>query len=221
MADWREQFTVWGRYREETLAGRVWPLRSHLEIVDQRLDPRQAFASAADLVAVMMNPGASRPLAEPDREGWSPAQPDRTQLQLMRLARALEQRGLRLRHIRVINLSDLRTPQSADLLRALAGLAAAGEERHSLFAAARQNDLRAALGPSSTPVLRAWGLAAGLVSWGERALQATAGHPTLGLAGEGTGFRHPLPQRADLQKQWLDAVLAQALALPAGAWRAA
>ena len=113
----RERFAVHGRFYEATLEGRSFALRSHLELFESHLGWREAVAAEADLVAVMMNPGASRPLAEPDADGWAPAVPDRTQYQLMKLALHAQQRGWALRHIRVLNLSDLRTPKSAALSR--------------------------------------------------------------------------------------------------------
>jgi hypothetical protein len=213
VADWREQFAVWGRYTEADLDGRRFALRSHLEIVEHGLDPVSARKAPADLVAVMMNPGGSHPLADPDADGWSPAQPDRTQHQLMRLARAVSGLGRPIRHIRVINLSDLRAPQSAQLFAWLAELR---DGRHSLFDTSRMAQLRRALGPHETPVLRAWGLSPALSALAQRALAATAAHPCLGLAAGASGYRHPLPQRADLQRQWLAEVVAQWRALTAG-----
>jgi hypothetical protein len=206
VADWRDQFAVWGRYLDVQLDGRRWALRSHLEIFEHGLDVVGEHSARPDLVAVMMNPGGSRPLAEPDAAGWSPAQPDRTQHQLMRLARTVAGKGAPIRHIRVINLSDLRATRSADLFAWLDQLR---DGRHSLFDPRRADELAAALGPAETPVLRAWGLSKALAPLAARALDATGGHPILGIPGPGMGYRHPLPQRADLQRQWLQDILSQ------------
>ena len=176
-----QRFDVFGRYREVELGGKVWSMRSHLEIMATELkaDPTQRDGPA-DLVAVMMNPGGSRPLCELDAQGWAPALPDRTQYQLMRLAQAGQQHGLKIRHIRVINLSDLRTPKSAELMRALTELAPLGVRGsiHSIFGACRRNELAAALGPTDVPVLRAWGLGSWLAPL---ARQAVAARPFRGV----------------------------------------
>lgn len=194
-----ERFEVFGRFYEAELDGRVLPMRSHLEIIERGSYSEPPSARAADLVAVMMNPGASRPLTTPDQRGWAPAVPDRTQYQLMKLALHAQSAGWRLRHIRVINLSDLRTPKSAELFKALMTLR---DDRHSIFAASRQAELLATLGPR-TPILRAWGLGEALEPWARRAIAGTASGRVLGLTDDGVRYRHPLPQRADLQHQWL------------------
>lgn len=210
LGDWRARWQVWGRYRDTVLDGRPVALRSHLEIVATGRDPRSAIGADADLVAVMMNPGGSRPLAELDADGWAPAVPDRTQLQLMRLAAALEPHGVAVRHIRVLNLSDLRTPKSAEFVAMLAAIA---DGRHSVFHPDRRGELARALGPSHTPVLRAWGLSPALARWATPAVAATDGHPVFGVHAGGTAWRHPLPQRADLQKVWLADATTAALAV--------
>ncbi|MDO5692600.1 MAG: DUF1643 domain-containing protein [Pseudomonadota bacterium] len=197
------RFAVHGRYYAHEHAGRRYELRSHLEIFDHALPWPEARSRQADLVAVMMNPGGSRPLAEPDADGWAPAMPDRTQYQLMKLA--LLNTAWPVRHIRVINLSDLRTPKSAELFATLPQVG----EWHSLFSPGRSDALARALGAPDTPVLLAWGLSPALRGLATQALAATRGHPLLGLTDDGLAYRHPLPQRADLQRQWLDSVLEQ------------
>ncbi|MCI1190870.1 hypothetical protein MOJ79_03330 [Calidifontimicrobium sp. SYSU G02091] len=200
------RFDVHGRYYDAELDGRRFALRSHLEIVERGLDPVAARVRPADLVAVMMNPGSSRPLADLDADGWAPALPDRTQYQLMRLALRAQAQGWSLRHIRVINLSDLRTPKSAELFAALATLA---DDRHSIFSPARAGELARALGPAQVPVLRAWGLARELAPLASKAIAATSSRRVLGLTDQEPFYRHPLPQRADLQRAWLDAMTRQ------------
>ena len=202
-ADLLARFAVHGRYYETALDGRPCALRSHLEIVEHGLDPQARRDGAADLVAVMMNPGASRPLAELDADGWAPALPDRTQYQLMKLALHAQQAGWPIRHVRVINLSDLRTPKSADLFSMLATLA---DDRHSIFSPRRTDELARALGPTQVPVLRAWGMAKALQPLARAAMLATSSRRVLGLTDDGLGYRHPLPQRADLQQTWLEAM---------------
>jgi Protein of unknown function (DUF1643) len=201
-----QRFEVFGRFYEAVFDGQRRPLRSHLEIVDRGLaGDGRPWRRDADLLAVMMNPGASRPVTTPDQEGWSLAVPDRTQYQLMKLALHAQRTGWALRHIRVINLSDLRTPKSAELFETLASLR---DDRHSIFAAARSAELAAALG-ADTPVLRAWGMNPALDQLATRAVSNTCNREVLGLTDNGVRYRHPLPQRADLQQQWLAQMGAQ------------
>jgi hypothetical protein len=197
----RERFAVHGRFYEAELGGRRYALRSHLELFERTLAWPAVAEADADLVAVMMNPGASRPLDEPDQAGWAPALPDRTQYQLMKLALMMQAAGRPVRHVRVINLSDLRTPKSAELFATLAAL---GDDRHSIFSPCRAVELRQALGRRRrSPLLRAWGLAKQLEPLVVAAVAATGSGEVLGLTDNGWGYRHPLPQRADFQQRWL------------------
>ena len=208
----RERFAVYGRFYEADLGGRRLALRSHLEIFERSVAWPQVADARADLVAVMMNPGGSRPLDEPDRRGWALTLPDRTQYQLMKLALRAQAAGHPVRHIRVINLSDLRTPKSTELFVTLAGLS---DDRHSLLSSYRNAELRKALGGERpSPVLRAWGLARQLAPLAAKAVAATEHCQVLGLTNNNLGYRHPLPQRADFQQRWLDDMAKQiALAL--------
>jgi hypothetical protein len=197
----RERFAVHGRYYSADWGGRPFELRSHLEIFERHLAWPRAAQAPADLVAVMMNPGGSRPLAELDGQGWAPALPDRTQYQLMKLALLAQAAGRPIRHIRVINLSDLRTPKSAELFATLATLP---DDRHSIFSARRAAELRQALGADlRSPLLRAWGMSKQLLSLAQTAVDATRDCKVLGLTDDGIVYRHPLPQRADFQQRWL------------------
>jgi hypothetical protein len=198
-----QRFAVYGRYCTTSLNGQDFELRSDLEIFDRRLRWPAPSEVKADLVAIMMNPGASRPLAALDADGWAPAVPDRTQYQLMKLALHAESHGLSIRHIRVINLSDIRTPKSSELFATLRSLQ---DDRHSIFSPTRRLELERALGPREVPVLRAWGLAGALSDLARRGIDATASRRVLGLADNDFGYRHPLPQRADLQRAWLSQV---------------
>lgn len=207
----RERFQIHGRYYQATLDGRRYELRSHLEIFERSLGWPQAASRPADLVAVMMNPGGSRPLAEPDADGWAPALPDRTQYQLMKLALAAQAAGRPVRHLRVLNLSDLRTPKSAELFATLAQLR---DDRHSIFSVSRRAELEAAVDGGTTPVLCAWGMSPALEPLIRQAQKFSGSWKVLGLTDDGVRYRHPLPQRADLQREWLDRMREQIARLP-------
>jgi hypothetical protein len=209
-AELLQRFAIYGRFYRAMFDGKSFELRSHLEIVEKGVAWPQAADADADLVAVMMNPGGSRPTATLDAHGWAPAVPDRTQYQLMKLAMHAQSHGKPVRHIRVINLSDLRTPKSAALFATMEVLT---DDQHSLFSAGRLTELQRALGAPHVPVLRAWGLATQLKDLATLGIARTASRTVLGLTDDGLKYRHPLPQRADLQRAWLEQVSAQV-----GAW---
>ncbi len=203
----RERFAVYGRFYDADFGGRRLGLRSHLEIFERSMGWPQAAGARADLVAVMMNPGGSYPLEETDRNGWALTLPDRTQYQLMKLALHAQAAGHLIRHIRVINLSDLRTPKSAELFATLAALA---DDRHSIFSARRAGELQQALGQQHpSPLLRAWGLARQLEGLAAKAVAGTSQCKVLGLTDNGLAYRHPLPQRSDYQQRWLEDMAGQ------------
>jgi hypothetical protein len=210
-AELLQRFAVHGRFYRASFNGQLFELRSHLEIFEHDIPWQDACAANADLVAVMMNPGASRPTAPLDSDGWAAAVPDRTQYQLMKLALNARDNGVVIRHIRVINLSDLRTPKSAELFATMDRLS---DDGHSLFSKRREAELRKALGPDHVPVLRAWGLAAPLKPLAEICVATTSARRVLGLTDNGLLYRHPLPQRADLQLAWLTQLSAQIAELP-------
>ena len=208
-----ERFAVHGRYYSAAFEHQNFELRSHLEIFERDKAWPAVAGANADLVAVMMNPGGSRPLQAIDAQGWAPAVPDRTQYQLMKLALHAQSRGVVIRHIRVINLSDIRTPKSAELFSTLKFLK---DDSHSLFGPTRRPELQRALGAKTVPVLRAWGLSAALRDLASSAVSLTADRKVLGLTDNQLQYRHPLPQRADLQKSWLEALGQQIEALAPG-----
>lgn len=208
-------FAVYGHYYQACIGAEpgapLEALRSRLEIAPRDWSLSEVDAREADLLVIMMNPGASKPLgalwdgAAP--AGLVAAQPDRTQYQIMRLLRAAQGMGLGWRHARVFNLSDLRTPKSAELLAKLDWYG--DQDHHSLFSDARQKECQRWFGSSASPVLCAWGLHPGLSGFAARALKAAAGHRVIGLSDDGLRYRHPLPQTQNLQHQWLRAMVDQ------------
>jgi hypothetical protein len=160
-----------------------------------------------DAVFVMMNPGDSEPLSGGDTapvhaSKHAPTRPDRTQYQVMRL---MAHRGWNL--VRVINLSDLRTPTSGKLSGLMAAYQATeGTDAHSIFSQSRCRKLEEALSRKpGAPIVAAWGLGRHLRPWAERALEALTSSSVIGIRGVGQtwGYRHPLPRNATAQAEWL------------------
>ena len=214
-AELLDEFAVYGHYYQARIGPELQApleaLRSRLEIAPRDWSLSDVDAREADLLVIMMNPGASKPLGtlwDGDApSGLVAAQPDRTQYQIMRLLRAAQALGLGWRHARVFNLSDLRTPKSAEMIAKL-GLYG-GQDSHSLFSDARRAECQRWFGVSATPVLCAWGLHPALSDLAARALKAVAEHPLIGLSEDGLRYRHPLPQTQNLQHQWLRAMADQ------------
>ena len=204
-------FAVYGRFYEKRIAGVPEQLRDRLEIAPIAWSIQTVVAREPDLLVVMMNPGASRPLdalwSESGESGFVATQPDRTQYQIMHLLLAAQKAGLTWQHARVLNLSDLRTPKSAVFLEKLNLYSE--DDSHSVFSKVRSSERDALFGCRSTPVLCAWGMSPHFGPLATRALAAAAGHPLLGLSVDGLAYRHPLPQRYDLQLQWLDQIASQ------------
>jgi len=209
------EWAVYGHYYRARIGpgpdAPIEDLRDRLEIAPHAWPLAEVDGREPDLLVIMMNPGASKPLqALWDRENPGslvPAQPDRTQYQIMRLLRAAQALGLPWRHARVFNLSDLRTPKSAEMLAKLNFYGP--HEGHSLFSFAREVESARWFASHATPVLCGWGLNPSLSDLAARALLAVAGHPILGLSEDGLRFRHPLPQTQNLQQQWLLAMADQ------------
>ena len=209
------EWAVYGHYYSARIApgpdAPIEDLRDRLEIAPHEWPLAEVHAREPDLLVIMMNPGASKPLQAlwdgDNPGGLVPAQPDRTQYQIMRLLRAAQASGLPWRHARVFNLSDLRTPKSAEMLAKLNFYGP--HDGHSLFSFAREAECARWFASHATPVLCGWGLNPGLSDLAARALLAVAGHPILGLSEDGLRFRHPLPQTQNLQQQWLLAMADQ------------
>jgi hypothetical protein len=199
------RFAVYGRFYGKSIAGVNELLRDRLEIAPIGTPVSVICAQEPDLLVVMMNPGASRPLDSlwdaGQLTGFTSAQPDRTQYQIMKLMLSAQAMGLPWQHARILNLSDLRTPKSAVFLEKLNTYQA--DASHSIFSASREQECTVLFSCKKTPVLCAWGLNPQLEPWAKLALGQAAEHPLLGLTDDGLRFRHPLPQRHDLQLQWL------------------
>jgi hypothetical protein len=130
--------------------------RSYLNIRRKKVGWRKVVGrfltnKRPDLMVVMMNPGSSIPLfGGDDGRAEVSAKPDPTQLQVMKVMDARK-----FNFARILNLSDLCSPNSAEFIptiRVLDRLAIS----HSIFGPNRASDFEA-LYVHSSPVLLAWG----------------------------------------------------------------
>ena len=205
------RFAVYGRFYDKVIAGTPEKLRDRLEIAPRDMPLDEVVCREPDLLVVMMNPGASRALDamwdNAGSHGFAAAVPDRTQYQIMRLLVAAQAIGKGWSHARILNLSDLRTPKSEEFIQKLHLYAS--DDSHSVFSATRSGEREVLFGNKKIPVLLGWGLNVQFGPLADSALAAVQGHPILGLSADGRFFRHPLPQRHDLQVAWLAQLEAQ------------
>ena len=147
-----ERYDVSGYFYSE----QGYNFRSYLNIRRKRQGFRRLIGSfisndEPDLMVVMMNPGSSAPLSGgDDAQSEVSAKPDPTQLQIMKV---MDARGFRF--ARILNLSDLRSPNSADFMSTIILLDRINI-RHSVFGPDREREFEK-LYVQSVPVIIAWG----------------------------------------------------------------
>ena len=220
----KRRFDVFGHfYSIEISRNRVVQCRSVLEIVAQGHSPVNISSLSKrkpDAVFIMMNPGSSRPLVEVNNHihaqaihelpvSLVPTRPDTTQYRVMRLMHYCEWR-----HVRVLNLSDLRCSKSGDFFKQFKRLESdLSFDAHSIFSGRRKNELALKLtADKKIPVICAWGLGAELDPLIDRCTSRITKHKGIkGLLKEGATnkFLHPLPS---LQKQkvvWVNRMVEQ------------
>ena len=223
-AELKKTYDVFGHFYSVELASKeVVECRSVLEIASKDHTPTdhsELSTLRPDAVFIMMNPGSSRPLVEVNNHiharairklpiSLVPTKPDTTQYQVMRL---MHFRGWR--HVRVLNLSDLRSPKSAEFIKQFQRLE--DEENfdsHSVFSDARTGELSLKFPTSrKTPLVLAWGLSDKLNPLIDRCVSRLPRKSNLmGLLEPGTTnkYRHPLPSLQRDKRAWLDKIVRQ------------
>lgn len=224
-AELKKRFACYGHFYELLLMnGDRAKCRSVLEIVDTSIPqevPSDISEMEPDAVVVMMNPGSSHPkdIFHIDQEIEYPrrrrsmrkelvlTQPDNTQYQVMRVA---VHQGWR--HIRVLNLSDLRDPKSGSFLQKVETLAGImGGHVHSIFCGERSDELGQAIRRrSNTPIVLGWGQDTGLVRLAEQCMNRIDGEPVCTVPSEVHPLlnAHPSPMLQSKKLEWLDAMTA-------------
>jgi hypothetical protein len=218
----KSKFDVFGHfYSVQVAPKKVVECRSVLEIVETDHVPKKTAALSdrrPDAVFIMMNPGSSRPLSKVDNRihakaihelsiSLAPTKPDTTQYQVMRVMHHCEWR-----HVRVLNLSDLRCPKSSLFLNQFKSL----EEEHafvahSVFSDLRKDELASKL-IDGIPVIRAWGVSPHLDPLIDRCIsKLTRIKAVRGLMKAGTTnkFLHPLPSLQAQQMLWVNRMVEQ------------
>ena len=220
----KKNYGVFGHFYSVELASKeVVECRSVLEIVNKSHAPKdhtELSVLRPDAVFIMMNPGSSKPLVEVNnrirarqirklRISLVPTKPDTTQYQVMRLMHFRQWR-----HVRVLNLSDLRSPKSAEFIKLFQRLEGESQfDSHSVFSDARTDELslKLPLG-NKTPLVLAWGLSDKLNPLIDRCMSSLPHKRKLmGLLEPGTTnkYRHPLPSLQKDKRIWLNKIVRQ------------
>lgn len=220
----KSKFHVFGHFYSVQFAPKkVVECRSVLEIVEAAAVPKKTDALSnrrPDAIFIMMNPGSSRPLIEVNNRihakaihklsmSLVPTMPDITQYQVMRFMHYCE-----MRHVRVLNLSDLRCPNSPEFFKQFKSLEEDFSfDAHSVFSDRRSDELALKLtNHSAISVIRAWGVSPHLDSLIDRCIsKLTKANAIRRLMKEGTTnkFLHPLPSLQMQQVLWVNRMVEQ------------
>lgn len=222
--DLKTRYDVFGHFYSVAISrNKLVECRSVLEIVDQNHAPESIQGickQKPDAIFIMMNPGSSRPLVEVNNHIHSdaihelpislvPTKPDTTQYQVMRVMHYCKWR-----HVRVLNLSDLRCSKSVEFFKQFKQLEeVASFDSHSVFSNRRKNELVSKLiNHDAIPVIHAWGVSAELDPMIERCLSRITKHKVIrGLIKEGTTnkYLHPLPSLQTQKLLWVNRMVEQ------------
>ena len=158
--------------------------------------------NSPDLMVIMMNPGGSRPNnGEDNSRTLTPAIPDKTQDKIMRV---MQNTGYQ--YARILNLSDLRTPDSNKLYKFLR-TNDSNSIAHSIFCTERRDDFNTLFTPN-VPVIFAWGVNVVLQPLAEDVIQLINHQSPCGMLKENTlwAYYHPLPPNYQKQEAWIEAI---------------
>ncbi len=155
-----------------------------------------------DLMVVMMNPGSSYPVDKNDNNTKpSVAVPDRTQDQIMKVMRKAS-----FEYARILNLSDLRTPNSKELY-AFIKSEKSKDIPHTIFGSKRKKDFNS-LFIKDVPIIYAWGVNSSLTELAKLAIYKIKHPCPIGLKkdSEKYAYYHPLPRTSNKQAEWVEMV---------------
>jgi hypothetical protein len=214
-AELKKEFDVFGHFYSLKTPTETYLCRSSLEIIKKGISLDSPTTAKADAIFVMMNPGSSRPLNNPDelvvmesnisklKIELVPTKPDTTQYQLMRVMLIKNWN-----HVRVINLSDLRDPKSGSFIKLSSQYAQINQsDSHSIFSNFRSNELIRKLDKKDTaPTVLAWGVSDDLDPLIEKAVAKLKNHQHIsGLKKDETDnkYYHPLPTLQKDKVAWV------------------
>jgi len=216
----KQQYSCLGHFYRLVLENdREFPCRSVLGILktDKFAGFREEIANShSDALVIMMNPGSSHPLSPAHEDGrvaasairtmeltqpLVPTVPDTTQYQVMRLMIVQNWD-----HVRVVNLSDLRNPNSVDFLQTVSRLKELpGGSVHSIFSIERKKEWNLRLSMNRGPIIAGWGQSPRLSKLVEHCVHSIGRERIVGAQkpGHPLCFAHPSPRNHAFKLQWL------------------
>jgi hypothetical protein len=219
----KKKFIVYGSYYNIKLdSDNIIKCRNCLEIFDKNLytnldDAINPFDEISDAIAIMMNPGSSRPLLEDysepcyDINGIEKniiankmvlAKPDTTQYQIMRIMDYISWRN-----VRVLNLSDIREPKCNEFFKKVKDFERNYDNCHSVFYENRIEERKLAFKTKNyfSPIIVAWGCNRSLCNLANRAIVNIDKRRIVGILHNVDNlYRHPLPTLYKAKKEWLE-----------------
>lgn len=215
----KQTYEVFGSFYNLCYGTKVIPCRNLLEI--KRIGNN---SETVDAVIVMMNPGSSEPnppkyiptvcSANIQSQGLNTTglvltTPDETQFQIMRIMHYKKWN-----FVKVINLSDIREPNSNKFCSIVSRLRAIDSNNsHSIFSTIRQHELEAIL--KTEKIIVAWGVNTKLsylirLALSSNKLSTRVGHSKDRYKNfEDFYYYHPLPRGIKAKKNWLKCILAK------------
>ena len=216
----KKKFSCYGHfYKLKLSSSEIIDCRSVLEIVNplnKSIRPDRLYKEKADAVFVMMNPGSSYPIDPPIEDirfgihdFLKPkrlvlTRPDNTQYQVMRIA--MEKNW---RHVRVLNLSDIRNPKSVDFIKQLNDLSKANT--HSIFSACRDKECKLALNRKNDPIILGWGQLPELINLSKQCMKRIQKESVVMVESDINKFLnlHPSPMLQSKKEDWLEQILSK------------
>ena len=210
----KKEFAVFGHFYDRKFSDQTIPCREILEIISINnvpYDHQELPQAQPELVAIMMNPGSSKPASKryvPNVIG-SPsditkkrhiieAKPDNAQYQIMRFMLI---NGWA--HARILNLSDLRQAKSAVFMNTWPEL----PESHSIFSKSRRKSLNELIGEPEQ-ILLAWSQEESLLPLAKMASSAVRSFNTIGLSRGENLYAYPSPMLQKHKEAWLTSISA-------------
>ncbi|EGQ7769652.1 DUF1643 domain-containing protein [Vibrio parahaemolyticus] len=211
----KTKFSVYGHFYDLKIKNETFKCRSVLEIVSKSVG--DIASSKPCTLVVMMNPGSSKPLSadyvpktysidQIMSNSWEKeivsTRPDNAQYQIMRLMLLTEWK-----HVRVINLSDLRNGNSGKFSTEFQKAKTLDNSNpHSLTHKDRRCELKQYCSESKT-VIVAWGSTAVLRESAKTFLKQVPN--VKGLPLESPWFRYPSPYNKQQKLDWLESMNAE------------
>lgn len=189
----KNQFKITGLFYE--IQG--FKFRKYLDIKKVK-----STLKSPDLMVVMMNPGASISRDGIDNNTIeSEVVPDRTQSQIMTVML-----NCGFNYARVLNLSDIREPNSNKFFKKMAELESKGIA-HSIFDDSRKEDFNSLWTPN-IPVIYGFGVSIHLKPLALKAIAASNTSNTYGILKPNTtwAYYHPLPPVYSKQLEWVNSI---------------